>query len=143
VSVQQATFRGFANPVDPSPSEMRAWAHHPDSVPLQSLPSDWDLLVAGDRLVMTLFDLAMDRDCPARRFALHCLYIYAADAIRTGFRAHPKRRLRKLVEQAEEDGDEFMGTWAHNSRVLIARPDLFDYHDWCEGGLVRNPRRLG
>jgi hypothetical protein len=143
VNVQQSTFRGFANPVDPSPAELRAWAYQPDSVPLQSMPPDWDLLVSGDRLIVTLFELAMDTACPARRFALHCLHIYAADGIRTKFRAHPKRRLRKLVEQAERLGDEPMVTWAHNSRVLLARPELFDYHDWCEGGLVRRSRRLG
>jgi hypothetical protein len=143
VSVQQTAFRGFANPVDPSAGELRAWAYHPDTVPLQSMPADWDLLVAGDRLVGTLFEIAMDPSCPARRFALHCLYIYAADGIRTGFRAHPKRRLRKLVEQAEQEGDELLATWAHNTRMLLARPDIFDYHDWCEGGLVRQPRRLG
>jgi hypothetical protein len=143
VAVQETGFRGFANPVDPTPAELRAWAYQPDSVPLHSMPPDWDLLVSGDRLVGTLFDLAMDPACPARRFALHCLYIYAADGIRTSFQAHPKRRLRKLVEQAEEHGDEMMATWAHNARMLLARPDLFDYHDWCEGGLVRDPRRLG
>jgi hypothetical protein len=143
VDVQQSAFRGFANPVDPTPAELRAWAYHPASVPLESMPPEWDLLVSGDHLIGTLFDLAMDRNCPARRFALHCLYIYAADGIRTQFRAHPKRRLRKLVEQAEEYGDELMEVWAHNSRVLLARQDLFDYYDWCEGGLVRNPRRLG
>jgi hypothetical protein len=142
VSVQQAAFRGFANPVDPSASELRAWAYHPDSVPLQSMPPDWDLLLAGDHLIFTLFELAMDRACPARRFALHCGYIYAADAIRTNFRAHPKRKLRRLVELAEEGGDELMATWAHNVRALLARPELFDYHDWCEGGLVRSSRRL-
>jgi hypothetical protein len=141
--MQQTAFRGFANPVDPSSAELRAWAYNPDSVPLQSMPPDWDLLVAGDHLVATLFELAMDRACPARRFALHCLYIYAADAIRTKFRAHPKRKLRRLVEQAEEQGDELMVIWAHNVRVLLARPDdTFDYHDWCEGGLVRSSRRL-
>jgi hypothetical protein len=128
--------------VDPSPAELRAWAFNPDSVPLQTMPADWDLLVSGDRLITTLFDLAMDRTCPARRFALHCLYIYAADGIRTHFRAHPRRKLRKLVEQAEQYGDEMMTVWAHNSRVLLAKPKLFDYHDWCEGGLVRRPRRL-
>ena len=32
----------------------------PDSVPLASMPPDWDLLVSGDRLVSTLFELAMD-----------------------------------------------------------------------------------
>jgi hypothetical protein len=84
----------------------------------------------------------MDRACPARRFALHCLYIYAADGIRTNFRAHPRRRLRKLVEQAEEEGDELISTWSYNARMLLARPDLFDYHQWCEGGLVRHPHRL-
>jgi hypothetical protein len=143
VSVQQAAFRGFENPVDPTPAELRAWAYHPDSVLLQTMPPDWDLLVSGDRLIGTLFDLAMDPDCPARRFALHCMYIYAADGIRTNFRAHPKRKLRKFVESAEESGDEMLTTWAHNTRMLLARPDLFEYHDWCEGGLVRNPRRLG
>ncbi|MFV2017911.1 hypothetical protein [Micromonospora sp. LOL_023] len=142
MSVQESAFRGFANPVDPSPGELRIWAYQPDSVPLQSMPQDWDLLVSGDRLIPTLFDLAMDPSCPARRFALHCLYIYAADGIRTNFRAHPKRRLRKLVEQAEQHGDELMLAWAHNTRVLLAKPQLFDYHDWCEGGLVRKSRRL-
>lgn len=142
MSVQQAAFRGFANPVDPSPGELRAWAYHPDTVPLQSMPADWDLLVAGDRLIGSLFEVAMDPSCPARRFALHCLYIYAANGIRTNFQAHPKRKLRKLVEQAEQEGDELLATWAHNARMLLARPDIFDYHDWCEGGLVRHPRRL-
>jgi hypothetical protein len=143
VSVQQDSFHGFANPVDPSPGELRAWAYRPDSVRLETMPVDWDLLVANDRLVSTLFELSIDPGCTARRFALHCLYIYAADAIRTGFRAHPKRRLRKFVEQAEEQGDEMLTTWSHNVRMLMARSDLFDYHDWCEGGLVRHPRRLG
>jgi hypothetical protein len=142
VSVQQESFQGFANPVDPSPSEMRAWAYRPDSVRLETMPVDWDLLVANDRLVATMFELAFDPNCPARRFAIHAMYIYAADAIRTGFRAHPKRRLRKFVEQAEEQGDEWLTTWAHNVRALQVNPELFDYHDWCEGGLVRRPRRL-
>jgi hypothetical protein len=142
VSVQSTSFSGFTNPVDPTPAELRAWAYDPDSVPLHTMPQDWDLLVSGDHLVTTLFELAMDRSCPARRFALHCLYIYAADGIRTKFRAHPKRRLRKLVQQAEALGDDQMRTWAHNSRVLLAKPELFDYRDWCEGGLVRSGRRL-
>jgi len=136
-------FRGFVNPVDPTPGELRAWAYHPDAVPLHTMPADWDLLVSGDRLIGTLFTVALDPACPARRFALHCLYIYAADAIRTNFQAHPKRKLRKFVEQAESEGDEMLAVWAHNTRMLLARPELFDYHDWCEGGLVRNPRRIG
>src|SRR5918998_6488755 len=116
MTLQEASFRGFANPVDPTADELRAWAYHPNAVPLELMPPDWDLLLSTDDLVGPLFDLAMDRSCPARRFALHCLYIYAADGVRQNFRAHPKRRFRKLVEQAERDGDDLMRTWAHNSR---------------------------
>lgn len=142
MSVQQSAFRGFANIVDPSPAELREWAYQPDSVSLATMPQDWDLLVSGDRLIGTLLELALDVQCPARRFAVHCLYIYAADSVRTNFKAHSRRRLRKLMEQAESGGDELVVTWAHNTRELMRRPELFDYHDWCEGGLVRNPRRL-
>ena len=38
MSVQQVAFRGFANPVDPTPAELRAWAYNPDSMTLQHMP---------------------------------------------------------------------------------------------------------
>ena len=143
MSVRESAFTGFANPVDPRPDELQAWAYHPDSVRLDTLPADWDLLIAGDVLAPTLFELAMDRQCPARRFALHCLYIYAADGVRPNATSQRRRRLRKYVERADEVGDEQMALWAHNCRVLMSRPDLYEYEDWIEGGLVRHPRRLG
>ena len=48
MSVQQDAFKGFANPVDPTPAELRAWAYHPDESVLKTMPQDWDLLVSGD-----------------------------------------------------------------------------------------------
>jgi hypothetical protein len=143
MSVRESAFTGFANPVDPRPDELQAWAYQPDSVRLDTLPADWDLLLAGDVLAPTLFELAMDRQCPARRFALHCLYIYAADGVRPNATSQRRRRLRKYVERADEVGDEPMAIWAHNCRALMARPELYEYEDWIEGGLVRHPRRLG
>ncbi|GAA0808655.1 hypothetical protein [Spirilliplanes yamanashiensis] len=143
MTLQEASFRGFANPVDPTADELRAWAYHPNAVPLEQMPPDWDLLLSTDDLVGTLFDLAMDRSCPARRFAQHCLYIYAADGVRQNATGHRKRKLRKLVERADQWGDETMHIWAHNCRVLMSRPELLDYEEWCEGGLVRHPRRIG
>ena len=104
MSVRDTTFVGFANPGRPDARGAAAWAYHPEAVPLDEMPPDWDLLVAGDVLIATLFELAMDRQCPARRFALHCLYIYAADGVRTQLASHPQRRLRKCVEQARGGG---------------------------------------
>src|SRR5258707_1051721 len=125
VSVQQSAFRGFANPVDPTPAELRAWAYHPNTVPLQTMPPDWDLLVSGDQLIPTLFELAMDGACPAPPVPRPCLNLYAADGIRTNFRAHRKRRLRRVVGQAEQEGDDAVAVWAHNTRRLLARPELY------------------
>ncbi len=143
MSLREAGFRGFANPVDPTSDELRAWAYQPDTVPSDRMPADWDLLLSTDDLAPTLFELAMDRSCPARRFALHCLYIYAADGVRQNATAHRKRRLKKFVDRAETWGDEQLQIWAHNCRALMSRPELLDYTDWCEGGLVRHPRKIG
>jgi hypothetical protein len=142
MAAHQPAFTGFANPVDPTADELRGWAYAPQTVPAETLPTDWDLLLAGETLVGTLFELALDPGCPARRFALHCLHIYAGDAIRTGFRSHSRRRLRRLIERAAAEGDEALRLWAANCRALLERPELFDYPDWCEGGLVRQPRRI-
>jgi hypothetical protein len=142
MSVRQAGHRGFANPVDPRPDELWSWAYHPETVPFEVMPRDWDLLVAGDTLAPTLFELAMDRQCPVRRFALHCLYIYAGESVRPNATAQRKRRIEKFVQRAEDIGDEPMAVWAHNTRMLTSHPELFDHADWIEGGLARYPRRL-
>lgn len=142
VREDQFAASGFTNPVDPSPEEVRAWAYHPEAVPVQQMPPDWDLLLAGDALAPTLFELAMDRKCPARRFALHCLYIYAGDSIRHNASTQRRRRLRKFIKRAQEVGDEQMSVWAHNCRLLTSHPELFDHEEWMEGGLVRRPRWL-
>jgi hypothetical protein len=133
---------GFANPVDPRPDELRAWAYHSPAGPQATLPTDWDLLVAGDTLAPTLFELAMDRRCPARQFALHCLYIYAADSVRSDAGRRRQRRLTAFVERAEDLGDPVMTVWAYNTRVLRSYPDLLDQELWFEGGLVRHPHRI-
>lgn len=139
----RGTFAGFANPAEPQSQELRTWAYHPDSVPPDQLPPQWDVQIATDRLISTLFSLALDSTCPARRFAIHCLYVYAARGVTDQFRQQSKRQLRQLVEYAERRGDDPLRIWAHNTRVLLACPQMFREADWYEGGLARNPRRLG
>jgi hypothetical protein len=135
---------GFADPVDPRPDELRAWAYNPASVPASALPSDWDLLVANDTLATTLFELAMDPYCPARRFAVHCLHVYAGEALRpsANFSRGRLRRLRHFIDVAARSADEIMQIWAHNCRVLNDHPDVFRPDDWIDGGLTRDPVRL-
>ncbi|TWJ11428.1 hypothetical protein LX16_2147 [Stackebrandtia albiflava] len=140
--MQESTvFAGFASAVNPTAEELRAWANDPAAGPPQ-IAAQWDLLLADDPLMPTLVELAADPMCPKRTFALHCLYLYAADAVRTGFRAHPRRRVRRLLEQAAATQDAWVLLWVHNTKALISDPELFDYKEWCQGGLARRPRRL-
>ena len=52
------------------------------------------------------------------------------------------RKLKKLIEGGGSSQDEHLRIWAANAQALMSDPDLFDYADWCQGGLVRKPRRL-
>ncbi|HIV57785.1 MAG TPA: hypothetical protein H9902_07490 [Candidatus Stackebrandtia faecavium] len=138
---QESTFAGFANPVSPQPEELREWAYDANAGP-PKISAEWDLVLADDALMPTLVELAADPVCPKRTFALHCLYLYAADAVRTGFRAHPRRRVKKLLDRANQTGDAWVKLWVTNTKALIDDPNLFDYREWCQGGLARRPRRL-
>ena len=138
--VDRARFTGFVDPVNPTRDEVVAWAYDPVAgVPVSQ---DWDLVVADDEIAPALLELACDPVCPKRTFALHCLYIYAGDSVRTGFRAHPKRKVLKLLELAAGKGDPWVALWTYNTKALISDPRLFDYGDWCDGGLARRPRRI-
>lgn len=138
---QEPAFAGFANPANPQPDELRTWAYDSTAGPPPT-SSQWDLLLAEDELMPTLLSLATDPICPKRTFALHCMYLYAADAVRTGFRAHSRRKVKKLLDQADATGDAWVALWVTNTKALISNPDLFDYKEWCQGGLARRPRRL-
>jgi hypothetical protein len=89
----------------------------------------------------TLLDLALDRT--ARPAGSRCTACTSTRRTRSGpSSGRTQASPAPLVEKAEDEGDELLVLWAHNTRMLLAVPDLFDYRDWCEGGLVRQPRRL-
>ncbi|THV41445.1 hypothetical protein [Glycomyces buryatensis] len=138
--MSEGSFTGFAHPAVPTAEEIRTWALDPISVAPDG--RQWDLTLATDDLAETWLDLAADATCPKRSFALHVLYIYSGDAVRTKFRVHPRKRLDKLLDKSREIRDQYVELWAANTQALIRQPDLFDYDEWCNGGLVRRPRRL-
>jgi hypothetical protein len=140
VQVSDVSFAGFANPALPTVDEIRAWALDPYSAAPEG--RQWDLTLATDELVDTWLELAADSTCPKRTFALHVLYIYTGDAVRTKFRVHTRKRVDKLLDKAAGFRDQYVALWLANTKALIKKPDLFDYDEWCNGGLVRRPRRL-
>jgi hypothetical protein len=47
-----------------------------------------------------------------------------------------------MIAQAGSSQDEQLRIWAANAQALVINPEIFNYADWCEGDLVRKPRRL-
>lgn len=121
----------FADPWNPQPEEIRAWAYEPDAVePTQ----DFDLALSWSRHEKAYLDLASDPACPSRRYFLRVLYLVVGDAVRTGYRTVPEPVVRGFVEQGSRYEHPDIREWQARSRALMADPTRFDYERWCAGG---------
>ncbi|MFE0025827.1 hypothetical protein [Amycolatopsis sp. NPDC059021] len=125
----------FEDVVNPTAAEITAWACTPGAEePMQ----DWDLVLSHTDKGL-LLELAADPSCPQRETMLSCLYIYAGDAVRTQYRAHPEHELLTMLDQAAGYAEPWTRTWATRTRALMAAPETFDYDAWCGEGLARSP----
>ena len=125
----------FADPADPTPDEIRAWAKCNDPEPME----DWDLVLADLRHADLLVELVANEACPSRRYLLTALYGLTGTAVRDGFRAVPQADLEAVLARARATGNAWLQAWADRSSRLIGHPDEFDYAQWCAGGLAKRP----
>ncbi len=120
---------GFADVVNPTVAELRAWAAAGEPEPMQ----DFDLIVSMLEPGTELFDL-IDAGT-AGYFFLHCLYIRAGELVG----GQHVERLTPLIEVGLEHLHRSVRVWAQRSADVIADPSTFDYRTWCGGGLAANP----
>jgi hypothetical protein len=121
-------------PWNPSPDEIRIWAHTPGAVePCQ----DWDLALCCSLHEKALLQTASDESCPKRRYMLAVLYLVVGDAVRSGFRSRPRPIIEGFLSHAKEYDHPDIRAWRRRSQELLANPMDFDYDLWCGGGLAR------
>ncbi len=119
------------NPVEPTETEIRAWALDADSLePMQ----DWHLIIWGAVDPGLLVELASDPDSPKGPYFLWCLYGRVGDEVRTG---RFDGGTWDVVSRSVASDDPAVSRWAARSMTLRSRPELFDYEDWCGGELAR------
>ena len=124
----------FANPWNPQPEEIRAWAYDADAMwPEQ----DFDLALSWAGHEKACLDLAADDACPKRLFFLSVLYLMVGDAVRSNFKVASEPVVRGLVERGKEYSHPDIRIWQERSRALLANRELFNYDKWCGGGYVR------
>lgn len=124
----------FADPWNPQPEEIRAWAYDPNA---EEPTQDFDLALSWSRHEKAYLDLASDPACPTRRYFLRVLYLIVGDAVRTGHRSVPEPVVRGFVERGGAYDHPDIRRWQERSRELMADPDRFDYQLWCAGGYAR------
>lgn len=128
----------FANPWNPQPEEIRAWAYDANAPwPHQ----DFDLALSWARHEKAYLDLAADVTCPKQNFFLSMLYRVVGDAIRHEYKSVPKPILLGFIERGSSYTAPGIREWQTRSMALISDPSQFDYYLWCAGGYAQKGRR--
>jgi hypothetical protein len=134
--------RMFEDPWNPTPQEIRSWAHTTADPPEQ----DWELAVSGyPDLLVELVDDPMAEPY-ARLFLLRALYILVGDVVRA--RSHLAQRSGLVtadkLEATIADASvrcEPLQRWAGRARALLAGTTAFTYDDWGLGSALANSER--
>jgi len=116
------------------PDEVREWAYDSDALePCQ----DWDLALCWVQHERAYLELASAEACPKRRYFLGVLSLMVGDAVRSGFRNRPRPIIEGLIDRGNEYRHGDIKRWQARCRELLKHTELFDYDEWCGGGLAR------
>jgi hypothetical protein len=124
----------FADPWNPSSTEVRAWAYTPAAV---APCEDWDLSLAWARHERDYLEFAADPECPNRDYFLHLLYFIVGNAVRNGYRTVPEPVVRGFIDLAANSQSKQVQLWYRQALVLLKHPSEFEYAAWCGGGLAQ------
>jgi len=128
------------DPWNPQQAEIREWAYSEDQL---EPDQDWDLVLANlDELDLYL-EIAADDACPNWGYFLRVLYLVVGDAVRTEFQTESREDLEALLEATRAFAKRRFDLLRERAEDLIARPETFDYDNWCLGGFVRRDLRAG
>ena len=123
----------FADPWNPSSTEVRAWAYSTDAVaPCQ----DWDLALSWAGHERDYLQFAADPNCPTQSFFLRVIYLMVGDAVRTGYRSISEAQVVGFVELAAGTRSKPLRLWRERALRLLKHPSEFEYAAWCGGGLA-------
>lgn len=121
------------DPWNPTPDEVREWAYDPEA---EEPCEDWDLALSWARHESALLECVNDDSCPKRDRLLSVLYLIVGNAVRSEFRSLPRPVVEGFIARAGNYRHPDIELWQRRSRGLLKHPELFDYPNWCSGGLA-------
>jgi hypothetical protein len=125
----------FADPWNPSITEVRAWAY---DAAAEEPCQDWDLALCWAGHERDYLDFASDRRCPKRAFFLSVIYLMVGDAVRSEFRSTSEAMVSGFVQLGANHSDPAIRLWHSRASHLLDHPKEFEYDAWCAGKLARD-----
>jgi hypothetical protein len=120
----------FANPHNPTESELRAWAADGEAAePAQ----DWELILAwhmDPSRLRALVDLAADPSLPHARFCLLALYQWVAYAAERPDFDGWRRQYDRWLDEARGVREPAVKRWRHAARLVVQGVEAFDRDRW-------------
>ena len=123
------------DPFNPTPDEIREWASTKGAMEPEQ---DWDLHLAKLRYLDLYVSLAADQSCPSWDYFLRVLYLIVGDAVRSAFRAESRKSIEELLQMTERYPQHYFRVLRERSAKLLLDPNIFNYDDWCAGGMLQS-----
>lgn len=117
------------NVTNPSIEEIKAWAYSSEEWP----DDEWDLFLSWTSEVDLFVELAIDHNCPKRRFFLHMLYYIVGTTYSEPNKADKLDRIKAYEAKgaAAKHGD--ITVWRSHVADLLSGCSKYSYDNWRGG----------
>ena len=117
---------------NPSITEIQEWAYSNEEWP----NVDWPLFLSWIEDIRSWAKFATDHKCPKKYFVRYMLYYQVGKAFQSNLSKDADFKIKGFLQEVEDIKHGDIRQWIAHVRHLLAEPDTFTYHNWCEGGLA-------
>ena len=112
----------FADVVNPTADELRAWAYADTDLPFE----DFEMVLDSADVLPAVVECASDTNCPTKTFLLRSLYCSVGHST-----MEDRPRLRATADAALASSDAAVRTWGRRSIRVIDGTDTLVRDEWC------------
>ncbi len=122
---------------NPTINEIIEWAYSDEDWP----NVDWPLFISWKDDLKLYIELILDEKSQKKDFFTFMLYYQVGKVYK---KKNGEYKIRQYLEYAANIDNNNIVKWVKDVNKLLKNPHLFNYYDWCDGGLTKyNLRKSG